>query len=35
VTQGFVHSPALPTPLEATREDQVLRQARRTAIVVM
>jgi EAL domain-containing protein (putative c-di-GMP-specific phosphodiesterase class I) len=35
VTQGFVHASPAATPLEATREDQVLRQARRMAIVVM
>jgi EAL domain-containing protein (putative c-di-GMP-specific phosphodiesterase class I) len=33
ITQGNIHAPAAATPLDANGEDQVLRQARRTAIL--
>jgi EAL domain-containing protein (putative c-di-GMP-specific phosphodiesterase class I) len=33
VTQGYVHADPAGTPLEASAEDQVLRQVRRTAIL--
>ncbi|MEZ0266620.1 MAG: hypothetical protein ACAI43_17965 [Phycisphaerae bacterium] len=35
VTQGRIHAPPAPTPLEAHEEDLVLRQVRRTAILAI
>jgi EAL domain-containing protein (putative c-di-GMP-specific phosphodiesterase class I) len=35
VTQGYVHAQPAATPLEASAEDQVLRQVRRTAILAI
>ncbi|HEY7119074.1 MAG TPA: EAL domain-containing protein, partial [Tepidisphaeraceae bacterium] len=33
LTQGHIHAPAAPSPLDAQEEEQVLRQVRRTAIL--